>query len=72
MAKQLRTDELWQRIEPLIPKGPPRPKGGRPPVPDRATKHATRQRPRAVPLVCRSDGGLADALPSAAYWLPEA
>ena len=36
MAKPLLTDELWQRIEPLIPPHPPRPKGGRPPVPDRA------------------------------------
>jgi transposase len=36
MAKPLLTDELWQRIEPLIPARPPRPKGGRPPVPDRA------------------------------------
>lgn len=36
MAKPLLTDELWQRIEPLIPPRPPRPKGGRPPVEDRA------------------------------------
>jgi transposase len=36
MAKPLLTDELWRRIEPLLPPQPPRPKGGRPRVPDRA------------------------------------
>jgi len=36
MAKPLVPDELWQRIEPLIPPRPPRLQGGRPPVPDRA------------------------------------
>lgn len=36
MAKPLLTDELWERIEPLLPPRAPRPKGGRPPVPDRA------------------------------------
>ena len=36
MAKQLVTDELWAIIEPLLPKEPPKPKGGRPRVPDRA------------------------------------
>jgi len=29
------TDEQWEKIEPLIPPRPPRPKGGRPPVDDR-------------------------------------
>ena len=37
MAKPLLTDDLWQRIEPLIPSRPPRRKGGRPPVADRST-----------------------------------
>ena len=36
MAKLL-TDALWARIEPLIPPEPPKPKGGRPRVPARAT-----------------------------------
>ena len=36
MAKPLVTDELWAVIEPLLPKRPPRPKGGRPVVDDRA------------------------------------
>ncbi len=36
MAKLLVTDELWAIIEPLLPPEPPKPKGGRPRVPDRA------------------------------------
>src|SRR5215210_9050326 len=36
MAKQLVSDELWAAVEPLLPKEPPKPKGGRPRVPDRA------------------------------------
>ena len=35
MAKPLVTDDLWALIKPVIPKRPPRPKGGRPPVGDR-------------------------------------
>ena len=36
MAKTLVTDELWDVIEPLLPEEPPKPKGGRPRVPDRS------------------------------------
>jgi transposase len=36
MAKALVSDELWAEIEPLLPPPKPRPKGGRPPVSNRA------------------------------------
>jgi transposase len=36
MAKPIVSDELWAVIEPLLPPHRPRPKGGRPPIPDRA------------------------------------
>jgi transposase len=36
MPKPLVTDELWTVVEPLLPKEPPKPKGGRPRVSDRA------------------------------------
>lgn len=35
MAKPILTDELWALIEPLLPKRPPKPVGGRPPLEDR-------------------------------------
>jgi len=37
MGKPLVCDALWTVIEPLLPPEPPKPKGGRPRVPDRAT-----------------------------------
>ena len=36
MAAPLVSDELWALVEPLLPSHPPRSKGGRPPLPDRA------------------------------------
>jgi transposase len=35
MSKLLVTDDLWELVEPLLPKHKPRPKGGKPPVDDR-------------------------------------
>ena len=37
MPKLLVTDKLWALVEPLLPSEPPKPKGGRPRVPNRAT-----------------------------------
>lgn len=34
--EELVSDELWEILEPLLPEEPPKPKGGRPRVPDRA------------------------------------
>lgn len=39
MAKELLPDALWARIAPLLPPEPPKPKGGRPRVSDRADIH---------------------------------
>ena len=36
MAFQLLPDELWTEIEPLLPVQKPKPKGGRPPIDNRA------------------------------------
>lgn len=36
MAKKLLPDDLWQKIEPLLPPEPPKPKGGRPRLSDKA------------------------------------
>jgi transposase len=36
MSRQLVSDELWEAIEPLLPRERPKPSGGRPRIPDRA------------------------------------
>ena len=36
MSKPLVSDELWAVVEPLLPQEPPKPKGGRPRLSDRA------------------------------------
>jgi transposase len=36
MAKPLVSDDLWAIVAPLLPPAPPKPRGGRPRVPDRA------------------------------------
>ena len=36
MRKPLVSDTLWEAIAPLLPPEPPKPKGGRPRIPDRA------------------------------------
>jgi transposase len=36
MSKPLVSDDLWAIVAPLLPPEPPKPKGGRPRVPDRA------------------------------------
>jgi transposase len=36
MARPLVPDDLWAAIEPLLPPARPKPRGGRPPIPDRA------------------------------------
>ena len=47
MAAPIVSDDLWSIVEPLLPPEPPKPKGGRPRVPDRAAL-------AGVPFVLRS------------------
>jgi transposase len=36
MTKELVADALWEGLEPLLPEKPPKPKGGRPRIDERA------------------------------------
>ena len=36
MSAPLVPEVLWEAVEPLLPRKPPKPRGGRPRVPDRA------------------------------------
>ena len=36
MAREILPSELWERIDPLLPPPTPKPKGGRPPVPNQS------------------------------------
>src|SRR6266516_7522225 len=47
MARELLPDALWAEIQPLLPPEPPKPKGGRPRLPDRVEPGQRRCRHRA-------------------------
>jgi transposase len=58
MPKPLVADELWAVVEALLPKEPPKPKGGRPRIDDRAALT------RAFSVRAQEDGHpLGDAFP---------
>ncbi len=44
MTKELLPDALWARIAPLLPPEPPKPRGGRPRVSDRAALDSANSR----------------------------
>src|SRR3712207_7652188 len=52
MAAPIVSDDLWSIVEPLLPPEPPKPKGGRPRVPDRSEEHTSELQSRQY-LVCR-------------------
>ena len=53
MAKPLAPDELWEVVEPLLPRRPPSPLGGRPRRPDRSVLQGIVLVPRTgVPWEC--------------------
>jgi transposase len=61
MAKPLASDELWDAVAPLLPPPRPKPKGGHPPVADRAV-------PRVKPVGCGSLTGILFVLKSGIPW----
>ena len=61
MAKELVPDELWETIEALLPPEPPKPKGGRPLVDNRAAL-------TGIIFVLKSGNALGDVAPRDGLW----
>ncbi len=58
VRKRMLTDEQWTKIEPLIPKRPKNPKGGRPPVDERLASREFSGSSRLAPDGKTCPGGI--------------